>query len=109
MVAPLVLGIYGHTYAENGVGTLRLLLVAGVSRSLITFTVAEARAHGNITFIVLLRALTSTTAVVLAVVLAPRMGVEGMGLAWLCSQTLGALVVMHRLFTGRMPVGRVAA
>ena len=104
LVAPLVLGIYGPTYREHGVPVLRLLLLAGVSRSLITFTVAEARAHGNIGFIVVLRALTSSVAVVLALVLAPRMGVEGMALAWLVSQTLGAVVVVHRLWSGRMPV-----
>ncbi|MDX6324774.1 MAG: hypothetical protein QOK15_1128 [Nocardioidaceae bacterium] len=109
VVAPLVLSIYGHTYREHGVGTLRLLLLAGVSRSLITFTVAEARAHGNITFIVWLRAVTSTSAIVLAVVLAPRIGPEGMALAWLIAQTLGAAVVAHRLWSGRLPVAGAMA
>jgi O-antigen/teichoic acid export membrane protein len=108
LVAPLVLQIYGHTYSAHGVGTLRLLLLAGVSRSLITFTVAEARAHGNVTFIVLLRALTSSTAVGLSLVLGPRLGVEGMALAWLVAQTLGATVVVHRLWSGRMPVPEAA-
>lgn len=97
LAAPLVLGLYGPTYADNGVATLQLLLCATVARSMVTFAVAEARAHRQIGFVVWMRAQNTMIALTLAVMLAPRLGLEGLAVAWLCAQGAGALVASRRL------------
>lgn len=97
VAAPLILQVFGPSYADNGVTTLRLLLCATVARSLITFTIAEARAHRHIGIIVWLRAQTSAIALTLAVVLVPQLGLEGLAVAWLCAQVAGAAVAALRL------------
>lgn len=97
LAAPLVLGLYGPDYSEQGVTTLRLLLFATVARSVVTFTIAEARAHRHIGAVVWLRAQNSTIALTLALVLGPKLGPEGLAIAWLTAQTAGALVASRRL------------
>ena len=99
VVTPLLLSLYGSSYREAGVGTMQLLFLACVPRALGTFAVAEARAHGSIRFIVWFRALNSAVALALSFVLAPRMGVEGMALAWLVAQVLGAVVALVRMWS----------
>ncbi len=97
LAAPLILDLYGSVYGEQGAAALRILLCATVARSLVTFAVADARAHRRIGYVVAVRALCSTTALVLAVVLTPRLGLEGLALAWLGAQVLGAVVALPRL------------
>lgn len=98
LAAPLVLSLYGEDYREQGVLTLRLLLLAGIPRCLATFAIAEARAHREIGFIVRLRAQTFVVALVLSVLLAPEMGVSGMAVAWFVAQVLSGAVALRRLF-----------
>ena len=97
LVAPLILSLYGEDYREEGVLTLRLLLLAGIPRCLATFAIAEARAHREIGFIVRLRAQNFLVALVLSVLLAPEMGVSGMAVAWLVAQVLSGAVALRRL------------
>jgi len=84
---------------ENGVLTLTILLLAGIPRCLATFAIAEARAHGQVGFIVRLRAQNFVVAIGLALVLAPQLGVSGMALAWLGAQVLSGAVALRRVLT----------
>lgn len=97
ILAPEVLSLYGPEYRENGVVTLRLLLLAGIPRCLATFAIAEARAHAQIGFIVRLRAQNFVVGLGLALLLASHFGVSGMALGWLGSQVLSGLVALRRL------------
>jgi hypothetical protein len=62
-----------------------------VPRCLVTFAIAESRAHRNIKTIVWLRAQNTALALGLSFLLTPRFGVEGMALAWLVAQLFGAV------------------
>jgi len=108
LAAPLVLHLYGARYSHEGANTLRLLLLASVPRSLVTFAVAEARAHRNITFILALRIQNAVLVLGLAAVLAPRFGVQGIAAAWLTAQLAGGLVALRhmlRKFPQASPAG----
>ncbi len=101
ILAPQILSLYGAEYRANGVLTLRLLLLAGIPRCLATFAIAEARAHGQIGFIVRLRAQNFIVGLGLAVLLAPHFGVKGMAMGWLGSQVLSGSVALRRLMKWR--------
>jgi hypothetical protein len=90
LAAPLVMRVYGAEYSANGTQALQVLLLASVPRALVTFAVAEARAHRRMGAIVSLRAQNAVLVLSLCVLLAPGMGVDGMALAWLIAQLAGA-------------------
>jgi O-antigen/teichoic acid export membrane protein len=90
LLAPLVLRIYGGDYSEHGTLTLQILLLASVPRSLVTFAIAESRAHRNIKTIVWLRAQNAVLTLGLSFLLTPNFGIEGIALAWLAAQLTGA-------------------
>ena len=97
LAAPWILSLYGPQYRAEGVVTLTILLLAGIPRCLATFAVAEARAHGQIGFIVGLRAQNFILAIGLSLLLAPEFGVSGMALAWLGAQVMSGAVALRRL------------
>lgn len=99
ILAPWILSLYGSQYRADGVLMLQLLLLAGIPRCLATFAIAEARAHREVGFIVRLRAQTFVVALGLAVLLAPKLGVTGMAIAWLAAQLLSGYVGTRRLMT----------
>lgn len=108
LVAPWVLDLYGGSYRSAGLHALQLLLIAGVPRCVVTFAIAECRAHRRIGTIVWLRAQNACVAVGLSIVLGPHLGVLGMALAWLAAQIAGAataslLVWRHPLPTEETP------
>lgn len=107
LAAPLILHVFGGHYAEHGALTLQVLLLASVPRSLVTLAVAEARAHRRMGVIVSLRAQNAVLVLGLSVLLAPRMGVEGMAVAWLTAQLAGAASAWLQIFRrDPMPEGR---
>ena len=105
VAAPLVLRVFGGEYSEHGTTTLQILLLASVPRALVTFAIAEARAHRRMGVIVSLRAQNAVLALGLSVLLTPKMGVEGMAVAWLTAQVCGALSAWLQVWR-RAPVVR---
>lgn len=91
LAAPLILRVYGPDYSA-GATTLQILLLASVPRCLVTFAIAEARAHRRMWIIVWLRAQNAALALGLSYLLTTRtaMGVNGMAVAWLIAQLFGA-------------------
>lgn len=98
ILAPWVLGLYGPQYRAEGVLTLQILLLAGIPRCLATFAIAEARAHGEVGFIVRLRAQNFVVGIGLAVFLTPELGLVGMALGWLGAQLLSGAIALRRLW-----------
>jgi O-antigen/teichoic acid export membrane protein len=92
--APLILKLYGSGYAAQGVLTLQILLLASVPRAVVTFAIAESRAHRRIGIIVWLRAQNAALTIGLCLLLTPRLGVEGMAIAWLVAQVAGAAAAL---------------
>jgi O-antigen/teichoic acid export membrane protein len=102
LLAPLILRLYGSEYSADGLPTLQILLVASVPRCLVTFAIAESWAHRNIKTIVWLRAQNAALALGLSFLLTPRFGVEGMALAWLVAQLLGAATALQLVWRKRV-------
>lgn len=107
LLAPWILGLFGAEYAV-GVHALQLLLLAGVPRCLVTFAIAECRAHRRMVTIVWLRAQNAVLALGLSVALTPSLGVEGMALAWLIAQLLGATTAVGVVWCRAVPSSRSA-
>jgi len=105
LAAPWLLQLYGASYRAEGLVALQLLFVAGVPRCLVTFAIAECRAHRNIRTIVWLRAQNAALALGLSVLLAPRIGLEGMAIAWLTAQVAGAFSATVLVWSRRVPAG----
>jgi O-antigen/teichoic acid export membrane protein len=102
LLAPLILQLYGSEYNADGLHTLQILLLASVPRCLVTFAIAESRAHRNIKTIVWLRAQNAALALGLSFLLAPRFGVEGMAFAWLVAQLMGAATALQLVWRNRV-------
>jgi O-antigen/teichoic acid export membrane protein len=109
LLAPFILGLYGSAYSTGGVSTLQLLLLASAPRCLVTFAIAECRAHRRMGAIVYLRAQNAVLALGLSGVMTPRFGVEGMALAWLIAQVVGAATAVHLVWRRPVPSLEVVA
>lgn len=106
ITAPAILRLYGPGYAAQGVLVLQILLLASVPRSVVTFAIAESRAHRKIGVIVWLRAQNAALTLGLSIPLAPRLGVEGIAVAWLVAQTAGAVTASVSVWRKRVtPIG----
>jgi O-antigen/teichoic acid export membrane protein len=102
LLAPLILRLYGPEYSADGVHTLQILLLASVPRCLVTFAIAESRAHRRMKTIVWLRAQNAALALGLSFLLTPHFGVEGMALAWLVAQVMGAATALQLVWRKRV-------
>ena len=103
LLAPVLLRLYGAEYRADGLHTLQILLLASLPRCVVTFAIAESRAHRQIRKIVWLRAQNAALALGLCFLLAPRLGVEGMAVAWLVAQTCGAATAYLLVWRKRVP------
>ena len=105
LAAPLILTVYGADYTE-GTSTLQILLLASVPRCLVTFAIAEARAHRRMWVIVSLRAQNAVLALGLCFLLTARtdLAEDGMAVAWLVAQVCGAAAAV--MLVWRRPPAR---
>jgi O-antigen/teichoic acid export membrane protein len=105
--APLILGVFGAAYANEGSALLRLLALAAIPNTINAVYVSVARVERRIGNIVVLLGVLAAAVLGLAVVLLPALGITGVGLAWLTAQTLCAVVVyvahLRHLWHSRLP------
>ncbi len=92
--APYILRIFGTTYAAKGVTLLRLLAVAVIPYSINTLYLSFARVQRRISGIIFVQATLCVLVLMLGYALLPSDGIAGIGIAWLVSQTLVAVVIM---------------
>jgi O-antigen/teichoic acid export membrane protein len=102
LLAPLILRLYGSEYSADGLPTLQILLLASVPRCLVTFAIAESRAHRKMKTIVWLRAQNAALTLGLSFLLTPHFGVEGMALGWLVAQVMGAATAVQLVWRKRV-------
>ena len=95
---PYILGIYGHTYAEQGSPLMRLLLLSVIPAIINIWYIGYARAQNRLLWMVLNQALLCVLVLSLSYFLLPRLGITGVGVAWLISQTIVAISVTLRVF-----------
>jgi O-antigen/teichoic acid export membrane protein/Ser/Thr protein kinase RdoA (MazF antagonist) len=90
------LSFFGPWYASQGTLTLRLLALSALPNAVVSLAVSRARAaRQTVTAMVLLVTLCCLV-LGLTVLLVPRLGIEGGGIAWLVAQLLVAAVVLTR-------------
>lgn len=93
----LVLSVFGADYAANGYLLLVLLVVSTVPDAVTNIAVGLFRATGQLGRSTVLNTGMAAVTLVGSAVLTPRLGIEGVGVAWLVAQTAGALWVLPRL------------
>jgi len=92
-----VLRLFGPEYPGVGSTLLRILAVAAIPDAVTSLIVGVFRVKGWVWRSTVLNVGMAVTAVGLAWTLGPRHGIEGVGLAWLVAQTLGAVLFMPSL------------
>jgi O-antigen/teichoic acid export membrane protein len=91
--APVLLGLFGATYAAEGVDTLRLLSLAALPLSLNMLYLTVARVDRAMRRILGIAATTGVGALLLGAALAPQLGTAGIALAYLAVHTVVAFAL----------------
>ena len=93
--APLILNIFGQRFADNGSGLLRLLLLAAIPNVAYQTFLGRLRSLGRMRAVIALEAALATVVLAVGVVALRRMGLAGIGLAWLIGLgSLGLIAVI---------------
>lgn len=97
VAAPLVLRPFGSDYVAQGTTLLRLLLAGTVPQGVVALYLGVERVRARLRSVLSIEAL-SVAAVILGSLAGMRwLGLAGVGLAWLLSQSALAVVVLPRL------------
>lgn len=91
IAAPYILHIFGPDYAANGATLLRLLALATIPSAFFSLAIGRLRAQNWIWPVVVTLALNAVITLGLSAWLLPQVGINGVGIAWLTSQTVAAL------------------
>jgi O-antigen/teichoic acid export membrane protein len=97
LAAPLVMLPFGHVYAEQGAGVLRLLLCASVFRTVIALFSAVSRVQGRGLRLGLVELALLVLVLGPAVALARAHGIEGVAACWLGANAIICLAVLPLL------------
>ncbi|WP_405010602.1 lipopolysaccharide biosynthesis protein [Kitasatospora sp. NBC_01539] len=99
VAAPWILRIFGPGYAEHGTTVLRLMLITALPNVVLTIAVAAAKACRALRWMIGLEITFAALSITLAALLLPRLGLTGIGVAWLlavCALALPLLLAMPR-------------
>jgi hypothetical protein len=91
--APIVMSLFGSRYAAEASTLLSVLAISSIPWGLVTIFIAVARAQGWMAAIVASQAATLVITLGVAALLMPRMGVTGIGVAWLCAHSIVAVAI----------------
>ncbi len=92
--APYILKIFGNRYSIEGALLLRLLVLSAIPNMITTLFVSVARAQQRKVAMLTTMVSLSVTILVLSYLLMPRLGILGVGIAWLVGQTIVAVVIL---------------
>ena len=93
LAAPLVLLIFGQEYAEVGSAPMRLLALSTIPYAVKSYATYLSRYERRMRRVINIEAGAAIPSLVLAVILAPVLGLVGLALAVLLAQTMIAVVV----------------
>jgi len=85
--APLILRLFGQSYADAGSGLLQLLCLSALPNIVTALYVSILRVQKRMKALLLLLAALCLVVVSTSVVLLPLVGIIGVGIAWLVGQT----------------------
>lgn len=86
--APLVLAPFGGWYASHGANVLRLVALSTIPNTVQTLQIARARVLRNMRTVAVALCTLSALVLALTVLLVPRIGLAGAGLAWVAAEVL---------------------
>ena len=92
-----ILGLFGASYAAAGYGLLILLAISALPDAVSNVAVVVCRVTRQLTYSTILNLGILVMTLVGAWLLMPRLGIAGVGLAWLAAQTIGALASLPGL------------
>jgi len=92
--APYFLLAFGPDYSAQGTGLLRLLVLAAIPNLVVWLYLGMARVQNQTLGIVLVQGTLCASMLSLTYFLLPRLGINGIGIAWLVSQSLVAVVLV---------------
>lgn len=95
--APLILSVFSEDYSEHATTALRLLALASVPRVLSMVYGSVARMHHKTHHIAIITAVQATILVGGSLLLMPHLGITGVGVAAVASQTIIAMAVLPLL------------
>jgi O-antigen/teichoic acid export membrane protein len=95
--ASLLLTLFGERYAEAGSNTLRLFAAAVLPKLVVIVFVAASRVQRRVGRIIVVNATASTLVLSLALISMNRLGVTGVGVAYLTAQLIVAAAVLPAL------------
>jgi O-antigen/teichoic acid export membrane protein len=98
LLAPLLLGAFGHQYAEHSTTPLRLLALASVLRAIVMLFVAALRLQGRRGTLFVLQLLNTVMILAGVALLAPSGGAQGAALGWLAGLAVTAVVCLRPLW-----------
>ncbi len=103
VAAPVLLWPFGPDYVRESSSVLRLLLLAGLFRATIFVFIAVMRLRRQSGAIMAVEATLFAILLTLTLTLGPRLGREGVGIAWLLANGAVALAVMPWLLRFMRP------
>jgi O-antigen/teichoic acid export membrane protein len=92
--APYILRAFGPSYASEGATLLRLLAVASIPSVIVALGLSVARIQQKGRAVLWVQAVQCFLTLGLTYLLLPRVGIDGVGIAWLVSQAVLALWLM---------------
>jgi O-antigen/teichoic acid export membrane protein len=90
----IFLHLFGGLYAENSATLLRWLAIASLPLAINLFYFNIKRVQKKVKPVILLTALMAIIDVLASYLLLPRLGINGIGIAWLAGQSVIALIVI---------------
>ena len=87
LAAPYVLRLFGDAYAREGAAVLRWLVLASIPNIVVVLGLSVARLQHSGRQVLVIQALLCALTLGLTVALLPPLGIEGVGIAFLASQT----------------------
>ncbi len=92
--APFLLKIFGASYATEGLTLFRLLCLSALPKIVTTNSVDAARVEQRLRTVILVPAILGGMVLTLSLILIKEVGITGVGIAWLASQTAIAIVLL---------------
>jgi O-antigen/teichoic acid export membrane protein len=99
-----LLGLFGPSYAAAGYGLLILLAISALPDAVSNVAVVICRVTQRLRYSTVLNLAILLMATVGAWVLMPSLGIEGVGVAWLGAQSIGAIASLPAYAHIRKPV-----
>jgi O-antigen/teichoic acid export membrane protein len=92
--APLILRIFGPSYANHATHLLQLLALSAIPNTVTATYLSIARVQRRLRAVIIATGALAVTVLTLSILLMPAIGVTGVGAAWFIGQTLVAGVLL---------------